>query len=238
MLVSHRKKFIYTKTAKTAGTSIESYFEQYCMPEGEWTRSHTRDEYISEAGVIGHRGAGGENATWKGHMPAASIKNLVGDEVWNSYFKFCVVRNPFDKMVSGFTMLENRRMEGTPKTGLKAWMRKLRGKSNLGWASKPTKVERFRAWVHEGDRPTDRNKYMIDGSPCADYFIRFESLAAGVREVCEKIGVTFELGHIPTYKMGDRKDDIPVSDYYDPETEAIVRNLYDWEIERFGYQMP
>lgn len=35
MLISHRKRFIFTKTAKTAGTSVESYFEQYCMPEGE-----------------------------------------------------------------------------------------------------------------------------------------------------------------------------------------------------------
>ena len=40
MLISHRKQFIYTKTAKTAGTSVESYFEKYCMPEGKWQFSH------------------------------------------------------------------------------------------------------------------------------------------------------------------------------------------------------
>jgi hypothetical protein len=31
MLVSHLKKFIFTKTKKTAGTSVESVFEPYCM---------------------------------------------------------------------------------------------------------------------------------------------------------------------------------------------------------------
>ena len=36
MLISHRKQFIYTKTYKTAGTSVEVYFEPYCMQEGEW----------------------------------------------------------------------------------------------------------------------------------------------------------------------------------------------------------
>ena len=56
MLVSHRYKFIFTKTVKTAGTSIESYFEKYCMPEGEWKESHNREEYVSETGIIGYRG--------------------------------------------------------------------------------------------------------------------------------------------------------------------------------------
>ena len=31
MLISHRKKFIFTKTKKTAGTSVESVFETYCI---------------------------------------------------------------------------------------------------------------------------------------------------------------------------------------------------------------
>jgi len=47
MLVSHRYRFIYTKTIKTGGTSVESYFEPYCMADGEWTESQKRDEYIS-----------------------------------------------------------------------------------------------------------------------------------------------------------------------------------------------
>lgn len=29
MLVSHRYKFIYTKTVKTASTSVESFFERF-----------------------------------------------------------------------------------------------------------------------------------------------------------------------------------------------------------------
>ena len=55
MLISHRKRFIYTKTVKTAGTSVESYFEPYCMREGEWSFSHSRAEYVSEAGIVGIR---------------------------------------------------------------------------------------------------------------------------------------------------------------------------------------
>jgi len=53
MLVSHKEEIHYTKTLKTAGTSVEVYFEPYCMPEGEWSFGHARAEYVSQAGIIG-----------------------------------------------------------------------------------------------------------------------------------------------------------------------------------------
>lgn len=103
MLVSHRYRFIYTKTVKTAGTSVESYFEPYCMKEGEWSFSNQRDEYISDAGIIGYRGKNRpDNCVWYNHMSAREIKNLLGQDIWDSYFKFCVVRNPFSKAVSWY----------------------------------------------------------------------------------------------------------------------------------------
>ena len=105
MLISHRYRFIYTKTTKTAGTSVESFFEEFCMPDGEWTESHRRDEYVSPAGVVGYRGNNPEGKKWWNHMPAASIKELVGKAIWDSYFKFCVVRDPFDKCISAFCHL-------------------------------------------------------------------------------------------------------------------------------------
>jgi len=41
-------------------------------------------------------------------MPAFEIKNRVPAEVWNSYFKFCVERNPWDKVLSHFNMHATR----------------------------------------------------------------------------------------------------------------------------------
>ena len=39
MLVSHQKKFIFTKTKKTEGTSVESFFEPYCVLEVTWEQT-------------------------------------------------------------------------------------------------------------------------------------------------------------------------------------------------------
>lgn len=40
-LISNKKKFIYIKNVKVVGTSIESYFEKYCIPfEKDYKQSH------------------------------------------------------------------------------------------------------------------------------------------------------------------------------------------------------
>jgi hypothetical protein len=66
MLVSHRYEFFYTKTCKIAGSSVESYFERFCMPEGEWTQQHFRDQLISDTGIVDFRGDAAKrgDASW------------------------------------------------------------------------------------------------------------------------------------------------------------------------------
>jgi len=126
MLISHKCGFIFTKTVKTGGTSVESYFEPFCMNEGEWTFSHERKEYISEYGIIGHRGQPG-NYTWYNHMPAKEIKEKIGESIWKNYFKFCVIRNPFDKLVSEFYFERsrvNRTLTDNVKRPIKRWLGK------------------------------------------------------------------------------------------------------------------
>ena len=105
MLVSHRYKFIYLKTYKTASTSTESYFERFCMPEGEWLQAHERQEYVSANGIIGARGVYAKNANWWNHMPAKVIREKLGEDIWGGYFKFCTIRNPFEKCISAFEHL-------------------------------------------------------------------------------------------------------------------------------------
>ena len=94
MLVSHRYKFIYTKTRKTAGSSVESYFEPFCMPDGEWTQRHLREEYVSDAGIIGFRGkpAQAGDAYWWNHMPARMIRRRLGEDTWRLVLQ--ILRDP------------------------------------------------------------------------------------------------------------------------------------------------
>lgn len=245
MLISHRHRFIYTKTIKTAGTSVEAYFEPSCMAEGAWQESHSRAEHVSPEGIVGARGAlrvWPFRPRWYHHMPAHRIRTLVGDRVWIEYFKFTVIRNPFSKLVSGYHFFQ---------AGRPTYMARLRahlGRGEVGVQARrevddATTISKFRSWVRLGGILPgfgifDRDKYMIDGRECVDEFIRFEDLPGGIARVCDRLGIPFDPQRIPTYKMGIRHQRIPVRDYYNDETEAIVRRLYAWEFERFGYEMP
>lgn len=229
MLVSHRHRFIYTKTVKTAGTSVEVYFEPYCVPEGAYEFSHARAEGVTPAGIVGFRGGDRDKAgaTWWNHMPAADIRARLGEDTWNAYFKFAVIRDPFDKAVSAFHYNEKLR----PAPGLLERAR--------GWlaGAEADGRERFKRWLRAGNLVVDRDKYFIGDALCVDYFIRYETLADGIRHVCEVVGVPFRADDIPRLKTGLRPAG-ELASYYDAEAVELVASRYRWELEHFGYAPP
>lgn len=234
MLISHRKKFIFTKTAKTAGTSIESYYEPFCMPKGQWTQLHSRDEYISETGIIGFRGENHKECTYFNHMSADKIKESVGEEIWKSYFKFTVVRNPFSKLISGWYHFHkpHTTMGGRVKFALQRPMHIpliIFGKRD---------IYDFRNWILNGGRIIDRDKYILDGKECMDYFIKYETLIDDLEVINKKLDIESDELILPKFKAGIRNNRFETRDFYDRKTENIVREIYQWEFERFGYEMP
>jgi len=209
------------------------------MAEGEWEFSHARGEHIDSNGIIGYRGNDPKGSTFINHMSAGEIRRLVGDEIWDSYYKFCVIRNPFDKLVSGFQMLEKRKEKYTVQRKLLEYAsRFLRMGNPVDLVTGETKVDRFRSWIKNGGWLNDRNKYLIKGAECMDFYIMFEDLENGVETVCNHLGVPFEPENIPKLKYGNRVCDISLSEYYDSETIKIVTNLYKIELDRFGYKAP
>ena len=261
MLVSHRKKFIYTKTVKTASTSVESFFEPLCVEEGKWSFSERRNMHISEHGIIGSRAAVLDNCKWFNHMSAHSIRRKINQEVWNDYFKFTVIRNPFDKMLSGYVMFS--RMDNAGNVYLRKLKRQFKGLFPQAVPlTDKQKIEGFRTWLKDFARQADeystqisdekiahfelpialsildQDKYMIDGQCCMDDFIRFEYLYEDIAKICMCLDIDQNTLNLPDLKMGERKKTIPITDYYDTETEAIVRRFFAWEIDRFNYTMP
>lgn len=240
MLVSHRKKFVYTKTIKTAGTSVESYFEKYCMPEGEWTFSHARDEYSSPSGIIGYRGSEPKGKKWLNHMSAAAIRSRVEQQVWDDYYKFCVVRNPFTKMVSAYHHFVAKQEPLSLKRALIKRIKRLQsGRIDpADLVRGETDTERFKSWVKNGGWIDDRDKYTINGQVCVDYFILQEDLESGIKAVCEALQLPFEPENLPSLKIRKATRKTPIADYYDDETIAIVKDVYAYEIDKFGYCFP
>lgn len=89
MIVSHSNKFIYFKSYKTASTSVEIFFEQFC----------------NDKDIVGYRGPSPvpNESKWWNHMPPQEIKDkMEDDQAFDSYFKFGCVRNPWDRKLSSY----------------------------------------------------------------------------------------------------------------------------------------
>ena len=117
MIVSHQHRFVFVKTRKTAGTSIEIALAQHCGPDDIITPIDEVDEQIRRN--LGHRGPqnfevrkkvrgiigiarrmlGKDVVRYYNHIPAGSIRDNVGAQIFDSYQKFCVVRNPWDRLI-------------------------------------------------------------------------------------------------------------------------------------------
>jgi hypothetical protein len=219
MLVSHRHKFIYTKTYKTGGTSVESYFEPFCMAEGDWTLTHFRDQYVSPSGIIGYRGLKLPPGTvWWNHMPAVVIKQLLGDEVWSSYLKFCVVRNPYEKAVSAYYFWKNQ--------------------NDIDQTEGNVESAQFEQWLESHGAPLDKDKFMIADQLCLDYVVRYESLHQDLEKLCARLGLLWEPARLPTFKSGIRPMNICLKTLYTERSKRIIEETYAFELSIFAYAFP
>ena len=102
MIISHKHKFIFIKTNKTAGTSIEIALSKICGSRDVITPISPEDEALRKK--LGYRGPqnclGLNGIEFVNHLTAARIKEGVEQKIWNEYYKFCFQRNPWDRIIS------------------------------------------------------------------------------------------------------------------------------------------
>ncbi|HKA99406.1 MAG TPA: sulfotransferase family 2 domain-containing protein [Methyloceanibacter sp.] len=124
MIFSHEHKFIFLKTRKTAGTSVELALRQLCGPDDIIAAIGDAEERRQQ--VLHYQGRPPQNwrvhGWWQSprplfkrywfrfspgdygfynHIPAKQARTLLNDDkVWRSYFKFAFERNPWDRQVS------------------------------------------------------------------------------------------------------------------------------------------
>lgn len=97
MLISHTHKFIFLKTKKTGGSTIESTIVNNFFDDS--IDICTGSVFDGTPRVnIGSK----KNDEPDGHKAWHHIKKYVTEEQWNTYLKFTVERNPYSKVVSDF----------------------------------------------------------------------------------------------------------------------------------------
>ena len=107
MIISHRHKFAYVKTRKTASTSLEIALSRFCGPEDIITKITPKGQSLRQN--LGYPGPQnefvqsplGETFELMNHTPAVVARDLLGAK-WTQYFTFTIERNPFDRAISQY----------------------------------------------------------------------------------------------------------------------------------------
>lgn len=127
------------------------------------------------------------------------------------YFRFSVVRNPWDRFVSGWKYL--------PATRDRSLRDVL---TNL-----PREGRDYRHLT----RPQHTILYDENGRLIVDYLMRFESLQHDFDEVCKIIGKPTR--RLPQVNSTNRS---PYIEYFDDETREMFQRHFGRDIELFGYE--
>src|SRR4029077_10893054 len=137
-------------------------------------------------------------------------KQRVPVEIWNGYLKFCVERNPWDKVLSHYHMHAAR--EG--------------GALSLD------------EYLARGRFPINHFRYMAhwQSKIIVDRIIRFETLLAELDDVFAQLNIPFEGILGIAAKSEYRADRRPYQDVFNDRQRRIIERAFAKEIELHGYR--
>ena len=222
MILSHKHRFIFLKTQKTAGGSLEIALSAICGPDDiitpltvseEETRSgHGAQNYMVGEAVRKLRTDGIYHAKrgqdYFNHMGAEGLA-AKQPEAWASYFKAGFVRNPWDAQVSKFFW----RLRGEGDTSPEAFRKDLLNNGAISY-----------------------RKLFIGDKIAVDFVGKYEALDADYRTLMARLGVEDPVP-LPHMKGGVRpRESRDYRTYYDDESRDFVARECAAMIELCGYE--
>lgn len=225
MVISHKYKFLYLQTKKTASISISLalgqiadpntdiiyYFNQWSdlqkslgIQANAWKKVNKNKKSDIKYKVNAH-------AKWK------KLFRFIRDNKQN-YFKFTVERNPWDKVVSLYHYFLNSGFNKEKQNKVK----------NLGFNRY---IKKTNLWKTCYNWPfyTNNDKIVLD------YICKYENLMQDLQYVESRIGVPFV--HLVENKANAKfRKKKNYRDFYIDETKEIIRNHFKKEIDYFEYE--
>jgi len=203
MLLAHSHKFIFLHVPKTGGQSIHKAVEPYMDGRDEFGAPKRHEKYYH-------------------HATPDVLLEYTDREVWDSYFKFVFVRNPWDRILSQYFFFK------TKDTMLKFnpnWHREFgeKYKDFNDWLKKTPKHNWFQPatdWIFNNGRME------------VDFVGRFEHFYRDFKRACSVIG----LPKSTTLPQVNKTVHDHYSTYYNDESVEIIREQFSKDIEMFGYE--
>ncbi|MEX2296426.1 MAG: hypothetical protein WD715_03355 [Dongiaceae bacterium] len=241
MIVSYEHGYIFIKTGKVVGTSVEMTLSTRCGPDDVITPVHPRDEIrrcskmrrpqnFALDPVLENAYANAINrrdfkAIWKlfreletkfrffNHMSAAEIRSTVGEAFWRRAFKFTIDRNPYDVVVSkALWKIHDADFKAIPDD---------------------VAIRRAIDEVIKSGTP-NIDKYRIDGAVVVDRILRYENLHADLASIADRIGVDIS-PCLPRAKSKSRKPEHATARLLTWEQQERIAERHAETFDLLGY---
>lgn len=240
-LVSHAHEFIFLKTKKTGGSSLEMLLEPYCAPPGHLV-VHETTGLVSEYGIVGvrvlpdviqqlkdegrmphavarRRDESEYRINWFSHMPAAKVRRAIGGETFDRYLRVTAVRNPFARAVSLFYYWKS-----IGKLGPELDLTNTR--------------EAFREFVLSDAFDNDLVVTHIQDRPVFHDAFRLEHRDEDIPRVGQRMGLDLDPSELPHVKRREREgggSNVPDIELFDQAVVDAIRRKSAWIFEHFDY---
>lgn len=219
MLISYKYKFIFIHNYKVAGSSISLALKDFALQNP--TTNNTLNTLIEQQSILGYflnKIANKRSIfpSFNSHDKAFEIKQKLPRNIWNDFFKFGFVRNPWDWQVSlyHFMLQDKNHFQHRLIKKMKSFEEYIEWRVN---EDKHLQKEFF----------TDEKDNLI-----VDYIGKLEYLGRDFHDVCKKIHIPpkIKLPHINKSKHKSYRG------YYNDYTRELIAKHFKEDIELFNYK--
>ena len=254
MIISPKHKYIFFKSLKTAGSSVEKALhdtlDESSFCSGGYDRMTESWEYepINQAMVyINEAGEQEVHDRFQQHTPPSYFfEKIKRPEVYKPYRTITIVRNPWDMIVSYYWYQATANPKAFNFHGVNLFInekdskKEARRKINI-WLHMPF---RFTSHTSKIDNPDGEEYIILDWlidqqekfglSNHITDFMRFEKLDSHFKALCEYIGC--EQRELPRLKSHSNKTKREhYSYYFNRKCEKLIEQRMSKFIDKFGY---
>lgn len=212
MIISDQYQFIFIHIPKTEGRKLISAFEELDIKQQEPSRLNRIANQIGINHDYHHH-------KFSMHDNLSAVEKVMPDDIFKAYFKFTVVRNPWDKLIVEYQADFNEKI--TKKSQRPKWLRN---------------IKTFKEYVHAKSEQADALQYhyvtLANGEIGTDYIARQEHLSQDFKTICDKLNIhcdfAFEVPQMDCVKHN-------FVGFYSCELFEFVEKHWQKDIQTFNY---
>ena len=231
MIISNSHRYIFIHIHKTAGNSVTNALAK-SLNWNDIFCSGSKHSNVVESYYQTHFGLGM-------HCHAKKIRDVVGPDVWEEYFSFAFVRNPYYRIVSLYTWLSQNH---------KAHLRKQfipfieRDKSVFEWPGMKAYIETrsFSEFIRNDQFLSQApgacpmfDSLSVSGELIVNFVGKVENLAEDFSTLCERLG----LGDLKVDRLNVSRKAVDLKEFYKNQQDLdFIYHRYNKDFEAFNYE--